>query len=282
MTDAELRDAGVAELEKTTDPYPTWVRKGRPTNSHWAKALDFLAQIAATPPPSSALKGMYVSNAAPSWPGANGIQAKTGCNMMICGADDYAALAALRTTGGKAWAKAGYWQDKSGTFSTSDAQAVAMAKNVAANWADVVEGWYLADEPTNNAANRATITKRGALLKSAYPAETEIAYYDAGSVAQWKNVVDAFALDIYPSSHNWDMSLIPKLAAAADQAGLRYYGVIGCDGAPNYPMPTAAQLQTMIDLWKATKQAGWLVYAWDSPGQLKNQAALLDVLKANA
>lgn len=279
MTDAEIRDAAVAELEKTTDSYPTWVRKGRPASSHWAKAFGFLAQIGALPPPPSGLtvKGMYDANSgrqATDWPTIAGL----GFNLLITAAADTAGLAAVKATGGKAWVSCGSW---TGTgFSTTDSQAAAMAR--AAFATGVVAGLYVADEPSYSQANVTAVRMRAQLLKQVCPVETLIAYYDAATLAKWKGAVDAFALDIYPSSHNWDMSLIPKLAAAADQAGLRYYGVIGCDGAPNYPMPTAAQLQTMIDLWKATKQAGWLVYAWDSPGQLKNQAALLDVLKANA
>lgn len=49
VTDAQLRDQAVALLEKTTDPYPTWVKKGKPAASFWAKGFATLAQIGATP-----------------------------------------------------------------------------------------------------------------------------------------------------------------------------------------------------------------------------------------
>lgn len=53
MSDTDIRDAAVGEFEKTTDPYPTWVRKGKPSSSHWAKGFALLGQIgAATPPPA--------------------------------------------------------------------------------------------------------------------------------------------------------------------------------------------------------------------------------------
>lgn len=235
-----------------------------------------LAHPAPAPPPVSRLKGMYTSTAAKSWPT---IQAETGCNMAIAGADDTAALTALRATGSNAWAKAGFWQDfASGSFSLSDAQALAVAKNVAADWADVVVGWYVSDEPTNTAANRAAIAKRAALLKSAHPAETVIAYYDADSLAQWKGVVDAFALDIYPSKFDWNMGLITELAAAADQAALKYYGVVGAFSASGYATPTKAELQQMIQLWDETNQSGWLVYEWD--GALPGNTDWLSVIKA--
>lgn len=51
MNDAQIRDAAVNEFEKTTDPYPTWVRKGKPSSSHWAKGFELLAQIGAVAPP---------------------------------------------------------------------------------------------------------------------------------------------------------------------------------------------------------------------------------------
>lgn len=51
LTDAQLRDQAIAEFEKTTDPYPTWVRKGKPASSHWAKGFAALAEIGAQPAP---------------------------------------------------------------------------------------------------------------------------------------------------------------------------------------------------------------------------------------
>lgn len=241
-----------------------------------------IAHPPVNPPPASRVKVMYAQSAAQTWSGPSGIPASTGCNTIIGGADDNAALGVLRSSGGKMWAKAGYWDEAAGRFSMSDTQALALAKTVAAQWPDVVTGWYVADEPSNSAAHRAAVQQRAQLLRSGFPVETLMAYYDAASVGQWKGVTDAFALDIYPARANWNMDLITQLAAAADAAGLRYYGIVGCDGAVNYPMPTPAQLQTMIDHWKATKQAGWGVYAWDAPGQLKNRADLLAVLRANA
>lgn len=51
MTDRQLADAAWAELTKTTDSYPAWVRKGSPPTSHWAHAKAFLDQIGGAPPP---------------------------------------------------------------------------------------------------------------------------------------------------------------------------------------------------------------------------------------
>lgn len=282
MTDAEFRDAAVAEFEKTTDAYPTWVRKGRPSSSHWAKGFDFLAQIGKTPPPPAGftVRAMYDASGAGkavNWPAI----AAQGFNVLICSADDSASLAAVKKTGGRAWVMPGVWTGSG--FSTSDAQAVALAKSAVAS--GTVAGFYLADEPTYSIQNAGLVAARSQLLKQACPGvETLIAYYDAGSVGRWKSAVDAFALDVYPSRSNWDMSLIPNLAAAADAAGLRYYGIVGAFAATNYPLPTAAQLKTMVDLWAGTRQVGSGCYAWGPTGgsaqQLEKQAALLAVLKA--
>jgi hypothetical protein len=287
MTDAEIATQILEDLKLTKVKYSDWVLKVsqgvyHPTDgssTQWGLAIAGLKALIGTtpPPPLKTLKGMYANSGSSAWPS---IKTETGCNMIIGGADDPALLSVLKSTGSKLWAKAGYWDDPAGQFSMNDSQALALAKSVAAQWPDVVVGWYVADEPTNNAHNRAAIQARATLLKSGLPVETSIAYYDAGSIGQWKGVVDAFALDIYPSRFNWNMALITQLAAAADAAGLRYYNVVGCDGATNYPMPNASQLQTMIDLCKATKQAGWLIYAWDSPGHLLDQPGLLSVIKA--
>lgn len=50
-TDKELWDAAWLEFTKTTDPYPTWVKKGKPAESHWAQGKAKGDQIGATAPP---------------------------------------------------------------------------------------------------------------------------------------------------------------------------------------------------------------------------------------
>lgn len=287
LTDTQLRDAAVAKLKQTTVGYINKNWTIPPAGTNWEQALDLLGQIGAvTPPPDppvTGLKGIYSgAGASQVWNGPTGIAATCGCDMIIGGADDNASLSTLKAAEGKMWGKAGYWNDATGQFSMTDAQALAVAQNIAKNYPDVVVGWYVADEPTNSAANRATIQKRAALLKSGFAAETVIGYYDAGSLSQWKGIVDAFALDIYPSKFNWNMALITQLAAAADKAGLRYYGVPGAFAASGYQTPTNAQLQQMIDLWKATKQSGIVYYAWDPGGspQLKSNAGWQSVIKA--
>lgn len=239
--------------------------------------LKWPAVVPTPPPPTSGIKGFYDANSgqqAADWAKMTAL----GFNLLITAADDTRGLAAVKASGGKAWVSCGTWTGSG--FSTTDAQAVALAKAAVAS--GVVAGFYIADEPANSPQNQALVKARSNLLKQAVPGiETIVAYFDAPSLADWRGTVDAFALDIYPARANWNMALIPELAAAADAAGMKYYGVVGADGATNYPMPTPARLQTMIDLWKATKQSGWVLYAVGAPGHVENRTDLLAVLKAN-
>lgn len=280
MTDLTALDAANQALQAS----PTVAKATKDYGAAATAAIHALAGTNPTPPPaSSGLKVAYNATSggqhASDWPAIHA----QGFNTYICGADETAALAQLKATGSKAWITCGYWNGSG--FSTTDAQATAMA--TAAYATGLVAGIYLADEPTYSIQNASTILNRVDLLKKVCPVETLIAYYDAGTVGRWKGTVDAFALDAYPSRVNWDMGVITQLAAAADTAGLRYYGVVGAftDDSGNYPLPTPAQLQTMVTIWDATRQAGRAAYSWGATtkvvaNQLQNQPKLLDVLRA--
>lgn len=68
MTDRDLWLAAWKEITLTTDPYPTWVKKGKPASSHFAKAKAEGDQIGAVtpppadPPPPSLLLGTGLQN----------------------------------------------------------------------------------------------------------------------------------------------------------------------------------------------------------------------------
>ena len=49
-TDRQLADSAWSELTLTTDSYPSWVHKGKPSSSHWAHAKAYLDQIGISPP----------------------------------------------------------------------------------------------------------------------------------------------------------------------------------------------------------------------------------------
>ena len=107
--------------------------------------------------------------------------------------------------------------------------------------------------------------------------------------ASWTHSADEFALDTYPCQHGngCNYSWITNLAAAADRLGLKYVGVaqaFGGDG--HYDLPTAAQLHQIIHTWQATKELGYVVYAFSAVGMpsstwLQNEPGLLSVIAAH-
>lgn len=278
MTDADFRDAAVAEFEKTTDPYPTWVRKGKPASSHWAKALAFFAQIGAVappPPPPTGFKvrGMYYEGTY-DWAAIHAL----GFNTLYLDVGDLATMKTIAAAGGKVWAQPGYYSN--GEFSRPDAEVVTECK---AAWATgAVDKFYLADEPTTGPA---TIKARSDLIKQACPgAQTIISLWDTSKInGAFAHCTDAVALDGYPLANGkYSETAIPNQAKAADAAGWPYYGVIQAftDGTSTYPWPTPQQVQHSIDQWAATNQAGYIVYQWGgSSPTLQSKPDILDVLR---
>lgn len=278
MTDAELRDAALAELEQTTVGYVNSKWKTPPAGTHWANARALLAQIGAVtpppPPPTFKVKGMYYAGSY-DWAAIHAL----GFNTLYLDVGDLATMKTIAAQGCKVWAQPGYYSN--GKFSRPDAEVVTECK---AAWATgAVDKFYLADEPTSGPA---TIKARSDLIKQACPgAQTIISLWDTSLIdGPFAHCTDAVALDGYPlqSSTQINPNVIPNQAAAADRAGWPYYGVIQAftDGTSTYPWPTPAQLQQMIDQWNATKQQGYIVYQWGgSSPTLQTQTAVLDVLK---
>lgn len=237
------------------------------------------------PPPSNKLVAIYDndSNKAADWPAL----AALGVTHLICGADDTASLKELKATGGKAWCTVGYWDDPNGAFSHTDSEALAIAKAALANYPGVVEGWYLADEPSMKYSDApALLSARGKLLKSVISVPTYIAMWDDSIFTQFMNSADVYAIDGYPNRDNFNMSDITSRAAAADVRKIPYVGVLGAftDGGV-YKLPTAAQLKTMADTWKATNEIGVAIYEYGPAGGanstwLQNRPELLAVLKS--
>lgn len=245
--------------------------------------------VAAQPPPSAMIHGMYDSNGTQpaftaDWPNI----AAQDINMLILPSEWISNLQTLKAAGDSAWVTAGYWDNSNNSFSLSQAQAVSDVSAACA--VGVVKGIYVADEPSTDGSGISAIKARATALKAACPsAQTILSYYDAPSVSSWKGVTDAIALDVYPSRFSFNNNLITQLAATADAAGIQYYGVVGAftDGTSNYPLPSAAQLTSMFNAWEATNELGWAVYSWGATGgssstQLQNQPSLLSVIKSNA
>lgn len=283
-SDAQVAQA-VTELKQTTVGYINKNWTVPPAGTHWKNALDLLAPP--TPPPPSGVKAIYDNdqNKAADWPK---IVSTTGCNTLICGADDPQALAALKAAGGHAWATVGYWNDATGAFSHDDATALAMAKSAVAANPGLINGWYVADEPSMAHSNApALVAARSNLLRSVLAVETLIAMWDTTIFSNFKGSATAFAIDGYPNRDNFNMRDITDKASFADAHGIRYYGVVGSftDGGV-YLLPTPVELQTMITTWKGTHAVGLAYYEWGPAGgpvdsYLENHPELLAVIKAN-
>lgn len=224
------------------------------------------------------VKGMYYSGAY-DWAAISSY----GFNTLYLDVGDISTMNTIAAAGGKVWAQPGGWNDSSGSFSRTNATIIPQCQ---AAWATgAVDKFYIADEPTYSTAHFNTILARTQAIKAAIPgAQTIISTWDTNVIANMVGCADAVALDGYPiqSSTTINANVIPNQASAADKAGWPYYGVIQAftDGTSTYPWPTAAQVQTMINQWKATNQVGYIVYQWGGTApMLQNMPAVLSVLQ---
>lgn len=282
QTDAQLRDAAVAELKKTTVGYVNKNWTTPPAGTHWANALDLLAQIGGVtpPPPGFKLRGIWDAPAANSAPyGADWTQhfAPLGFTSMFS-PPDAADLNPVAASGGKSWVQI--------LSSSNDSDAVKYAK---AAWATgAVWGFYVWDEPS--ASQRPQVLARTNLLHSAIPGCLTItSHFNPTVLAALAGSVDVLAIDYYPCQYTApiDMATVQKCVAACEAAKSRYVIAVQAftDGTSHYRLPTAAELQTQIDYAKSTKSEGWYVFAWGATGaptsqQLQNQPSLIAVLQA--
>jgi len=197
-------------------------------------------------------------------------------------------LGRLKANGASAWVQPNIWTGCGYRHSTS--QALGYARQAVATGA--VSGFYVADEPSvwGCSSAPAQIARWTATLHSHFPGiPTIISFWNSGDLTDFAHSADEFALDTYPCQYGngCKYSWITNLAAAADRLGLKYIGVaqaFGGDG--HYDLPTAAQLHQIIRTWKATKELGYLVYAFSAAGMpsstwLQNDPALLSVIAAN-
>jgi hypothetical protein len=209
-----------------------------------------------------------------------------GFNLVVAGIDPRL-LRRLKANGASAWVQPNVWSGCGYEFSTS--QALSRAKRAVATKA--VSGFYVADEPSTwgcpSAPSR--VAALTATLHAHFPGiPTIIATYDATVLAAFAHSADEFALDIYPCQNgSCNYSAITTLATAADHLHLKYVGVpqaFGGDG--RYDLPTASELRQIIHTWKATKELGYVVYAFSAVGMpsstwLQNDPALLSTIAAN-
>ncbi len=210
-----------------------------------------------------------------------------GFNLVFAGIDPKL-LDRLRANGASAWIQPNVWNGCGYEFSTPE--ALARARRAVATKA--VSGFYVADEPSASGCSSAPaqIAAWTATLHTHFPRiPTIIATYDSTDLTDFARSADEFALDIDPCQYGngCNYSWITALAATADRLRLKYVGVPQAFGGNGrYDLPTPSQLKQIIHTWKATKELGYVVYAFSAVGMppstwLQNDAGLLSTIAAN-
>ena len=98
----------------------------------------------------------------------------------------------------------------------------------------------------------------------------------------WKGTADYIGLDPYPCYRRspCDFGWIDQTIRAANAAGLRYWGVLQAFDDSDWRWPTPHELSRMIDRWAASKQTGYMTFAWTWAGhRLSSRTDLLATFK---
>jgi hypothetical protein len=153
-----------------------------------------------------------------------------------------------------------------------------------------VAGYFFSDEPDPNCTDAAAEHKaRSDLIHSLDPNKFTVMVADmnsgGASLAQiplWKGAADYIGLDPYPCrpgepcTYSW----IRQVIAAANAAGLRYWGVAQAFNDDNWRWPRPREESRMLGLWAASNQRGYMTFAWTWQGHdLANHPRLLRVLR---
>jgi len=155
-----------------------------------------------------------------------------------------------------------------------------------------VWGYYISDEPDPFACPNAYADHkaRSDLIHSIHPGHKTLILVDSNSAQQtidqmphWAGTADVFALDPYPCyqgeacNYNW----IDQVVAAANSAGLNYWGVAQAFQDSIWRWPTTDELNQILAHWAASRETGIMTFAWTWSGNtLSSKPDLLSVLQA--
>jgi Calcineurin-like phosphoesterase len=238
----------------------------------------------AAPPPAttSAPRYRYIYNSGPDQAGA----AANGWNLLDVGSSD-AANALPAGTKGLVWV--GDYDNGSCSWQLPDDDLTAEVSSAIGD--AKVAGYFFSDEPDPDACPNAPAEHeaRSDLIHSLDPAKFTVIVLDANSgqksldeIPLWKGAADYVGLDPYPcyQGQACDYAWINSVIAAADQAGLPYWGVAQAFNDSTWRWPTAAEESHMLSQWAASKQRGFMTFAWTWAGNdLTSRPALLRVLR---
>jgi chitodextrinase len=174
------------------------------------------------------------------------------------------------------------WEQSDATVRSTAAAAVGDAK---------VFGYFFSDEPDPFACPNAynDHKARSNLIHSVDPGHKTVMLIDSNSaqdtisqIPKWAGAADYFALDPYPCyqgeacNYGW----IDQVIAAANSAGLNYWGVAQAFQDSIWRWPTVDELNHMLAQWAASRQSGMMTFAWTWSGNtLSSKPDLLSALK---
>jgi hypothetical protein len=183
-----------------------------------------------------------------------------------------------------------------GTCSWELPDAALAAKVAAAVGDRKVLGYFLSDEPNPYAcpAAPAQHRARSVLVHSIDPTKPTVIVLDSNGfnglftrdaldqMPLWKSTADYIGLDPYPCRQGsaCQFSWIDRTIRAADAAGLNYWGVVQAFDDSDWRWPTPGELSHMLGQWAASRETGYMTFAWTWAGNsLQRKPRLLDILR---
>jgi hypothetical protein len=155
-----------------------------------------------------------------------------------------------------------------------------------------VRGYQIDNEPhaTECPGAPAQVRARAALVRSLDPSPahpTMLAVYREYEFDDYAGATDVLRVGMYPCSHLYgcNLSRITQKVASARAAGwTRVWGSPQAFGDEYYRTPSPAELQAILDTWRAAGVTDLLSYVWDrtDPDTLSARPELWPVFKANA
>ena len=154
-----------------------------------------------------------------------------------------------------------------------------------------IAGYFISDEADPNACPTAPAQHkaRTRLIHALSPGKPTVMVMDSNSgrasIAQmpkWVGAADRIALDPYPCYQGkaCNFAWIGTIIKAANRARLSYWGVVQAFEDSTWRWPTSAEERHMLAQWAASRQSGYMTFAWAWHGHtLAKRPALLRVLR---
>ena len=160
-----------------------------------------------------------------------------------------------------------------------------------------VFGFFISDEPNPYKCPSAPAQHRArsVLIHSINPRTKTVIVLDSNGFSGratkdallqlplWRGTADYIGLDPYPcyQGEACDFTWIARTIAAANAAGLNYWGVIQAFDGSSWRWPTASELTHMVNQWTGSRETGSMTFAWTWDGHdLSSRPELLAVLRA--